>query len=234
MTAGLSADYPERLAVKKMKQRKPLVLMPGFLAISFSLMIYCDSTSKGTQAYTKNSSSTPTTSITPSPAPEGKVIVFPDENIESAIRKAIDRRMGDIYQSELLSVTELGPKAVTGLTGLEYCTNLEKLDFNQWVKGGPIYDDEGRPLGCPTPIPLNTSLKDIFPLSDNDALWDLDLHCNQVDDIAPLIDMDSLSVLWLTGNPLNEDSVNVYIPKLKEHGVDVRYYPEIEDNYCPY
>ncbi|GAG89902.1 unnamed protein product, partial [marine sediment metagenome] len=50
----------------------------------------------------------------------------------------------------------------------------------------------------------------------------LDKKAAQISDISPLISLTSLRTLWiLEGNPLSTESVNVYIPQLKERGVDV-------------
>ena len=58
-----------------------------------------------------------------------QVITFPDPNLEAAIREAIGKPTGDIYQSDLASLTILDAAArgIQSLDGLEYCSNLTEL-----------------------------------------------------------------------------------------------------------
>ncbi len=51
-------------------------------------------------------------------------VAFPDENLEAAIREAIDKPEGLIFTSDLDGLTSLKTKGITDLTGLEYCSNL--------------------------------------------------------------------------------------------------------------
>jgi Leucine-rich repeat (LRR) protein len=67
-----------------------------------------------------------------------KVDTFPDKNLERAVRKAIGKPTGPIYVADLEKLTKLdaGLESITDLTGLEYCTDLEKLD----LRTNPISD----------------------------------------------------------------------------------------------
>jgi Leucine-rich repeat (LRR) protein len=54
----------------------------------------------------------------------------------------------------------------------------------------------------------------------------LDLGDNQISDIYPLVQNDGLGegdVVYLWGNPLSYDSINIYIPELQAKGVIVYY-----------
>ncbi|MDH4269482.1 MAG: hypothetical protein OEV52_04200, partial [Dehalococcoidia bacterium] len=66
------------------------------------------------------------------------VIIFPDPNLEAAIREAIDKPIGDIQESDLKELTEFSAETKTffDLTGLEYCTSLTSL----YLRHNPISD----------------------------------------------------------------------------------------------
>ena len=74
-------------------------------------------------------------------------------------------------------------------------------------------------------LPYN-NVQDITPLSGLDSLSVLELNENSVLDILPLVqntDFASGDKVNLTGNPLNDTSINTYIPQLQDRGVDVIY-----------
>ena len=64
-----------------------------------------------------------------------EVVILPDPNLEVAIREAIDKPIGDIYQSDLEELTEFSAseRNIVNLSGLEHCTNMTSLDlgYNQ-------------------------------------------------------------------------------------------------------
>jgi len=61
-------------------------------------------------------------------------IYFPDANFEAAVRENIDKPIGDIYPSDVASLTRLDlysyPKDIQDLTGIEYFTYLTYLDVS--------------------------------------------------------------------------------------------------------
>jgi len=68
------------------------------------------------------------------------------------------------------------------------------------------------------------SFSDVTPLSSLTNLNYLDLNANQITDISSLISNDGLGngdVVHLRDNPLSANSVNLYIPQLKQKGVAV-------------
>ena len=72
----------------------------------------------------------------------------------------------------------------------------------------------------------HTQISDISPLANLTSLTWLRLEDNQIGDISPLLDNEGLSegdAVLLSGNPLNTDSINTYIPQLEARGVDVSY-----------
>ena len=76
--------------------------------------------------------------------------IFPDENLEAAIRDALDKPVGEeITVDELANLTTLSAEGnlITDLSGLEYCTNLESLGLG------------------------NNNISDISALVANSGLW---------------------------------------------------------------
>ncbi|GAG94277.1 unnamed protein product, partial [marine sediment metagenome] len=64
------------------------------------------------------------------------VVTFPDAKLDAAIREAIGKPTGDIYQSDLEGLTSLNAsgKSISDITGLEYCVNLTTLDLRRnWI-----------------------------------------------------------------------------------------------------
>jgi len=222
----------------------------------------------------------------------GSVVTFPDSNLETAIREAVNKPSGPIHASELARLASLTAfdSGIEYLSGLDYCTNLTDLDLwhNQISDISPLGNltnltylelgDNGitdiSPLGNLTNLEylylysnqiddissvVNlTNLKilslqynqvnDISPLTNLTSLAALDLWHNQISDISPLTNLTNLAYLYLprnqisdisplvdneglkagaevylSGNPLSSDSVNIYIPRLQARGVTVDY-----------
>ena len=153
-------------------------------------------------------------------------VSFADPNLEAAIRGAIAISDGPIYPSDLEWLTDLNAsgKNIADLTGLECCTNLTELhiDFNQISDISPLAN-----LASLTELSLwDNQISDISPLTNLTSLMFLSLGGNQISNISPLVDNEGLSEgdeINLTGNPLNSDSINIYIPQLAARGVTVYY-----------
>jgi Leucine-rich repeat (LRR) protein len=133
-----------------------------------------------------------------------EIVVFPDPNLEAAIREAIGKPTGDIYQSDLEGLTSLDASSrnITDLSGLEYCTNLTYLCLDE------------------------NQINDITQLSGLTSLTTLDLSTNQISDIEPLVNNPGLAagdIVDLRDNPLDTASVNDYIPQLEARGVTVSW-----------
>ena len=73
----------------------------------------------------------------------------------------------------------------------------------------------------------STNISDISVLEELTNLTFIDLADNQISDIKPLVDNTGLgfvndyNTLYLSGNPLSDISINVYVPQLRDRGVDV-------------
>jgi Leucine-rich repeat (LRR) protein len=72
----------------------------------------------------------------------------------------------------------------------------------------------------------DNQISDISDAANLTSLWYLALDSNQISDIAPLVENEGLGdgdKVYLTENPLSDDSVNIYIPQLEARGVHVVY-----------
>jgi len=72
----------------------------------------------------------------------------------------------------------------------------------------------------------SNQISDVSPLANLTNLTDIDLRDNQISDIGPLIQNEGLGTedsVYLSGNPLSSDSINIYIPQLRTRGVTVDY-----------
>ena len=156
------------------------------------------------------------------------VVTFPDPNLEAAIRQAITKPAGDIYQSDLSALTALSAniKGIVDLTGLQYCTSLTSLSLgtNQISAISPLsgltslttlylYGNQITDISPLSGLTSLTSLRlDInqisttSPLSGLTNLTYLDLEYNQITNISPLAPLTSLKVLDLDNNQISDIS----------------------------
>ena len=70
------------------------------------------------------------------------VVKFPDPNLESVVREAIRKPVGDIYAGEMGNIAQITAKSrgVANITGLEHAVNLAVLDLedNEIADIGPL------------------------------------------------------------------------------------------------
>ena len=175
------------------------------------------------------------------------VINIPDPNLEAAIREAIAKPIGDIYESDLLEIWKLDAsrRDIADLNGLEYCTNLTELNLwgNQISDLSPLSDltsltklylmenqiSDIEPLSGLTSLTklylLHNQISDIEPLSDLTSLTKLYLLHNQISDISPLSSLTSLEFLYLWGNQISDIE-----PLVDNPGVSSGDYVYLSDN----
>ena len=112
------------------------------------------------------------------------VVTFPDPNLEAAIREAIGKPTGDIYQSDLAGLISLDAsnRGIVDLTGMEFCTSLIELRLH------------------------NNEISDLSPLSDLTGLTLLYLYQNQISEISPLSNLTGLTILILNSNQISDVS----------------------------
>ncbi len=131
--------------------------------------------------------STPPTSL-------DKPINFQSSALENIVRECINKTSGDIYLSDIETITELnlvngGFTGVDDLEDLNYFKNLESLDLDYYV------EDSGF-----------NEITDISFLKGLDKLKKLSLNSNKIKDISPLENLTNLEELYLAGNELNDIS----------------------------
>jgi hypothetical protein len=140
------------------------------------------------------------------------VVIFSDSLLEGVVRDTLQKPSGDIYRSEVLTITKLDASelGITQLGGLSNLTNLEflELDYNQ------ISDlSELSALNKLGQLFLGwNNISDLSPLDGLPSIFELDLRNNQVTDIHALYDFwpnntlgtptNATDKVWLLGNPL--------------------------------
>jgi len=127
-----------------------------------------------------------------------------DINLEFLIRYRLKYQEGELCSDKLVELDSL-PSSVVGLKnkflnveGIEFCSNLENLDYLD------VADNH---------------TKNISELQYLKNIHLIGLSHNEIEDIFPLVNNTSLSsgvYIFLTHNPLNEISINEYIPALQE------------------
>jgi FtsH-binding integral membrane protein len=159
--------------------------------------------------------------------------------------------IGYARRSDLVKLTKLETycetycKSISDLTGLQYCTGLTELDLSLSyqihditpisnltgltrldLSGNNIHDI--RPLehltNLTTLVLSSNEINDLGPLGNLTNLVSLSLTWNNITDISPLLQIKTLKTVVMYSNPLNAESVNVYIPQLRQRGVSVVYY----------
>jgi hypothetical protein len=148
--------------------------------------------------------------------PEDSAVIFPDSNLERAIRWAIRKPMGTIYTSDLSRVYNLSVTVnpISDLTGLEHCINLSQLVIkgrNNIIDISPLSGLSNLSL-----IYLNAnSISDISPLTGLTGLEKLQLSNNQISDISPIANLTNLKELDLSRNRINDISPLAGLTKLE-------------------
>ena len=65
------------------------------------------------------------------------------------------------------------------------------------------------------------SIENILGLEDANNLTQLVLSSNRIRNLRPLASLSKLEQLYLRSNPLNQESTDTHVPKLKARGVSV-------------
>lgn len=112
-------------------------------------------------------------------AEEDSVIRITDANLKAAIKS-----VGDITVKDMQALTTLNltGKPITSLEGLQYATNLEKLQLS------------------------GAGLKDIQIIGQLKSINNLNLSTNSITDISPLSNLNNLTVLNLANNQIKNIS----------------------------
>lgn len=131
------------------------------------------------------------------------IVNFPDPNFEALIRETLEIPEGDITNHDLWTIKELDGvnRNISDLTGIEFCSGLHTLRIRQ------------------------NNISNLEPLKELVLIDYLGLHLNQIVDIKPLVDNPGIGIgndiIYLSGNPLNDESILIYKPQLQSRGVRI-------------
>jgi len=153
-------------------------------------------------------------------ASESDIVIFPDKNLEAAIRNAFfiegirskDKALSDkpldepITKSDLakLTIIEATGKSIISIQGLENCVNIKEL----YLSENQISDIHNlSSLTNLTKLNLGANqIGDISPLASLSRLTVLDLYVNRIEDISPLSSLTMLTNLYLFRNQISDIS----------------------------
>ena len=126
---------------------------------------------------------------------EAKTVVFPDSNLETAIKTALGKQSEEeISVNELANLTVLSASnsAITDLSGIEYCVNLIELDLS------------------------NNQISNISSLSTLTKLTVLNLNMNRIINISAISNLTNLNWLNIQNNDIGDIWPLVYNTGLGE------------------
>lgn len=135
---------------------------------------------------------------------ENRTVTLPDPNLEAAIREAIGKPTGDIYQSDLKELTTLdaGRSNISDLAGLQYCVNLQRL-YLAYNRINNLQAISGLTRLISLSLPFN-QITDLTPVSNLTNLNGLYLYGSQIADLRPLASLSKLERLDLGGNRVSD------------------------------
>jgi hypothetical protein len=139
-----------------------------------------------------------------------QVVNIPDANLKAAIESELGIS-SDPTCADMQNLTELTAEddSIQSLKGLQYATNLTKLDLGNTSADGPG----------------NNQISDLSPLSNLTSLTGLLLHDNQIGGIGPLANLTSLTYLDLAGNQISDIQ-----PLMDNSGIGSGDYADISYN----
>ena len=135
--------------------------------------------------------------------------LVPDVNLRAAIAETLGKPSGALLKTEdIARLTELvaNEKGIRDLTGLEYATNLERIEFGRNAISDLTPLKGLRRLN--TIVLYDNRITDVSPLADltsNNIGW-LGLSDNQIIDVSPLKNLKKLKNINISGNPITDVS----------------------------
>lgn len=163
------------------------------------------------------------------PDEDPPVGIFPDPNLEKAVRDALDKPIGDITMEDMasLNVLEAEFSDIEDLTGLQFAVNLERLNlgYNALSELGPLEE-----LTDLTVLLLwGNEIEDVGPLATLTSLEELALSYNdRISDIEPLQNLTQLEALRLRRNVI--DDVSPLVANSDAGGLGDGDYVDLRDN----
>ena len=132
---------------------------------------------------------TPPTDTTPTTL--GVVVRIPDPNLRAAIAEALGKSPSapiTVEEMEGLTSLEAPNRGIQDLTGIQFATNLDKLNLGRW-------GDHGNQVSDLSPIAGLTKLRLLY------------LNNNSISDLSPIEGLINLRLLELRKNPISDFSV---------------------------
>ena len=141
---------------------------------------------------------------------EETTVSIPDANLRAVITESLDKpHDAPITSTEMASLTRLEAEnaSISDLTGLEYATNLTRIDLGEeWVSG------EGNRN--------SNNISNIAPLSGLINLTSLDLDSNDISDVTLLSSLINLTWLDLSNNDISDIKPLSALTKLTSLSLD--------------
>ena len=132
------------------------------------------------------------------------IVDIPDANLRAAIETALGKASGaPISRADMVSLKllEAPDSDISDLTGLEFATNLKRLDL------GPRRTVYGRVgSGRSSNLPNSNAISNLSPLSGMIGLKYLDLGNNLISDVSALSGLNRLTYLDLYDNVISDVS----------------------------
>ena len=137
-----------------------------------------------------------------------QTVHIPDPGLRAALESALGKEVGeDITQVDManLGALEAVRSNISDLAGLEFATNLEKLelDGNSVSDMSPLKNLKNLKK---LRLGKNRRISDMSPLKDLKNLTFLDLDGNQISDVSPLKNLKNLTWIDLDGNQISDMS----------------------------
>lgn len=175
---------------------------------------------------------------------EEEAVEFQNRDIELQVKQQLRKATGDVYPSELLELRrfESFHVKIEDLSWIKYCKKLERLN----LVANNIKDIS--PLSSLTNLEFLdlhiNNISDLSPLSNLHRLQRVNLHHNNITNIQPLVDnykvkkngekigLGEGDTIYIYENnlDLSEGSKDLKdIQTLLDRGVEVKYYPQKED-----
>src|ERR1041385_6222374 len=138
-----------------------------------------------------------------------EVSIFPDKNLEAAVRKVVFEKRDNtkpITETDVSSLSTISGQGmqIKNLNGLDKCKSLASLDLakNQITNLAPLKELKNiQYLNL-----ANNLIEDVSPLSCISALQYIELSNNKVKDIKPLASLTNMASLYLGHNQIKDIS----------------------------
>lgn len=143
-------------------------------------------------------------------------VVFADANLESLVRRTINRPTGALTEQDVIGITSLDGRAmeISCLEGIEALVRLRslRLDNNRIIDISPLAG-----LSRLETLTLRgNQIGDLTPLAQLTLLQDLDLRDNAIIDASPLATLTNLAELNLRGNEIQDISCLSKLTNIKK------------------